>query len=245
MARPSTLQLLWRHESAAATPARRGPRPRIAVDDVVARAVELADGRGMHAVSIRAVADLVGVSAMSVYTYVAGKEQLIELMVDEAYAQTPRQAPGADWREDVRAVADENRALYRAHPWLLDVPPGRHVLGPGAMGKYEHELARLSLLGLEDVRTDATLTFVLGFVRSAVRDEVGARDLQSATGKDDGRWWEENAREFAALVPLERYPLAARVGAAAGAAHGTAYDPGHAYRFGLDRIVDALTALQS
>jgi len=38
------------------------------------------------------------------------------------------------------------------------------------------------------------------------------------------------------------YPLASRVGAAAGAAHGSAADPDHAYRFGLDRVLDGLAA---
>src|SRR5699024_118592 len=246
MARLSTLRLLWRHEAAACPPSRRGPRPRLAVDDVVNAAVELADSRGLPALSIRAVAEALGASPMSVYTYVTGKEQLLELMVDTAYARMPGRATAAvSWRDGVRAIAEENLALFRAHPWLLDAPPGRHVLGPGALGKYERELRALSSLGLEDPETDAALTFVLGFVRSVARDQVTARNQREATGQSDRQWWEERAREFAAVAPLGRYPLAARVGAAAGAELEAAYNPAHAYRFGLDRVVDALAAIEN
>jgi hypothetical protein len=60
---------------------------------------------------------------------------------------------------------------------------------------------------------------------------------------DDQQWWAANAPLLAGIIDARAYPLAARVGSAAGAAHGSAYDPDHAYRFGLDRVLDGLAAI--
>ena len=70
------LPLLWRHEPAVAAElartARRGPRQRLTVDDVVDAAIDLADREGLAAVTMRSLAQHLGVGAMSVYTYVPG-----------------------------------------------------------------------------------------------------------------------------------------------------------------------------
>jgi hypothetical protein len=60
---------------------------------------------------------------------------------------------------------------------------------------------------------------------------------------DDQQWWAANAPLLARILDERAYPLAARVGSAAGAAHGSAHDPDHAYRFGLDRVLDGLAAI--
>ncbi len=57
------------------------------------------------------------------------------------------------------------------------------------------------------------------------------------------QWWAGNAPLLAQVFDRQAYPLATRVGSAAGAAHGSAHDPDHAYRFGLQRVLDGLAAL--
>jgi hypothetical protein len=60
---------------------------------------------------------------------------------------------------------------------------------------------------------------------------------------DDEQWWAANAPLLARAFDHDAYPTAARVGAAAGAAHGSAYNPDHAYEFGLQRVLDGLAIL--
>jgi hypothetical protein len=60
---------------------------------------------------------------------------------------------------------------------------------------------------------------------------------------DDEQWWEANAPLLARVLDQRAYPLATRVGIAAGAAHRSAHDPDHAYHFGLRRVLDGLAAL--
>jgi AcrR family transcriptional regulator len=232
-----TLALLWR----AQEPARRGPRPRLDVDAVVDAAIALADGQGLAAVTMRALAARLGVSAMTLYGYVPGKDELVDLMLDALYARMPRRAwrAGTGWRERARAVADANRALYAGHPWAAAVSTARPPLGPGLMGKYEHELAAFDGAGVDDVTRDAALAFLLAFVQGAA---LAAADAAEAPGTD-AEWWERAGPLLARAVDPARYPLAARVGAAAGEAHGSAHDPEHAYAFGLERVLDGLAAL--
>src|SRR5688572_27806436 len=73
-----TLALLWRRAERGT----RGPRPKLSVDAVVDAAIALADEAGLQAVSMRTLAGRLGVSAMTLYTYVPGKAELLDLMLD-------------------------------------------------------------------------------------------------------------------------------------------------------------------
>lgn len=141
------------------------------------------------------------------------------------------------------AVADDNRALYRAHPWIAAASTSRPPLGPGLMAKYGYELRAFEGTGLSDVDLDAVLTHVLGFVRTCARMAFDARAARQDSAMTDEQWWAANADLLARVFDAERYPVAARVGAAAGAAHGGAHAPDRAYASGLARVRDGLAAL--
>jgi AcrR family transcriptional regulator len=208
---------------------------------VVTAAIAMADDEGLEAVTTRALAGRLAVSPMTLYTYVPGKAELVDLMVDAIYAEMPRPVWNRrqSWRTRLRAIADANRALFAAHPWVARVSTSRPPLGPGLLGKYEHELGALEGFGLDDVEMDAALTFLLDLVRTAA---VSAEDAAAAPGSD-AAWWAEAGPLLARVVDPERYPLASRVGTASGAAQGGAYDPAHAYAFALERALDGLGTL--
>lgn len=235
------MELLWRTREQP----RRGPRPRLTVDRIVAAAIGIADGEGIAAVSMRRVAERLGVTAMSLYTYVPSKAELIDVMLDGVYAGMTRAAPASDhWRARLAAVADDNRALYVRHPWLAAVAAvSRPPLGPGVIAKYEYELRAFDGTGLDDVQRDAALTFLLGFVETCARAAGAARASRQQTEMTDQEWWEAVTPYLERVFDPERYPTAARVGAAAGAAQGAAYDPDRAYTFGLARVLDGLAVL--
>jgi AcrR family transcriptional regulator len=237
-----TLALLWRLDTPSGA---RGPRRGLDLDAVVATATALADAggaRGLAGLSVRALAAEIGVAPMTLYTYVPGRAELADLVVDAAYAAMPREdTTGRPWRDRLTAVAEENRALHRRHPWTAHVDPSRPVLGPGETAKYEHELAAFddlaALAGLDDVDRDAALTFLLDVTRAAALVEQGG-----ATD-DAGAWWAARAPVLARVLDPQRFPRAVRVGAAAGAAQSSARDPDRAWRFGLARLLDGLAAL--
>jgi AcrR family transcriptional regulator len=235
------LELLW---GSSERRGRRGPRPGLSVASIVRSAIAIADRDGLEAVTMRRLADSLGVRPMALYTYVPGKSELLDLMLDTLYGEMPRAAwPGDGWRERLVAVARDNRALFEAHPWAAEISTSRPPLGPGLMAKYEHELSALANAGLDDVETDAALTFLLDFVRSSALAAHDARATRQGTGMTDDEWWAANAPLLARIVDEDAYPTATRVGAAAGAAQGGAYSPAHAWEFGLERVLDGLGVL--
>ncbi|MCC8245993.1 TetR/AcrR family transcriptional regulator [Saccharothrix luteola] len=232
-----TLAVLWR------TGAHRG-RKDLGVDRIVAAAVHLADTEGLAALSMRRVADALGVGTMSLYTHVPGKAELLDAMVDAVHGETPRPAdvPGG-WRGRLARIARDNRDLHLRHPWLLQVPANRAVLGPHVVAKYDYELRAVDGIGLTDLEMDSVLTLVLAHVRAAVQITVDADRTRDRTGLTDDQWWQTAAPLLAQVLDPARFPVAARVGAAAGESHGAAYDGDHAFTFGLDRVLDGIQAL--
>ncbi|NNH74841.1 TetR family transcriptional regulator [Nocardia uniformis] len=234
-----TLELLWRSPGQGGSA--RGPKQRTTVDAVVAAAIEIADTEGLAALTMRSVAAKLGVTPMATYTYVPGKAELLDLMLDTVYQQMPRaDLSGMPWKERVSAIAAENRELLAGHPWVAYVPTTRPPLGPGLAAKYDHELGAFDGLGLTDLEMDAALTHVLGFVTSVARIAIDTRRASVDSGMTDHEWWERTAPVLARVFDPARYPLAARVGEAAGRAHDSAYSADHAYDFGLVLVLDGL-----
>ena len=77
----------WSCCGVAAPAGSRGPKRRTDLDSVVRAAIELADAEGLDAVSMRRVAERLGIGTMSLYTYVPGKGELLDLMLDTVYGQ--------------------------------------------------------------------------------------------------------------------------------------------------------------
>jgi AcrR family transcriptional regulator len=238
-----TLELLWRAHRPQ--PVHRGPQQRLSVDEVVAAAVRLADSDGSGAVTMRRMAERLGITTMSIYTYVPGKRELFDLMLDSLYAAMPRPSwRTRSWRKRLTAVARHNRDLIAAHPWAATaMSSSRPPLGPGLMAKYEYELSAFDGTGLDDVESDAALTFLLGFVRTSAQAAAEAQAEQAESRMSDAAWWDANAPLLAQIFDERTYPRAVRIGAAAGAAQGGAYNADRAYDFGLQRVLDGLAAL--
>lgn len=235
-----TLELLWRVPGSPA----RGPKQRSSVDAVVGAAIEIADTAGIEALTMRAVATALGMTPMATYTYVPGKAELLDLMVDQVYGAMARtDLDELPWRARVTAIAGENRALLARHPWLAYLPTTRPPLGPGQSAKYDHELRAFEGLGLDDLTMDAALTFVLGFVNSVARIAIDSARAAADSGMSDPQWWDRAAPLLARLVDPRQYPVATRVGTTAGQAHDAAYSADHAYDFGLARLLDGLAVL--
>lgn len=236
-----TIALLWGTRERGG----RGPKPGLTVDQIVAAAIAIADAEGLAALSMRRVADRLGVSPMALYTYVPGKAELIDVMLDAVFGETAKpEGVAGGWRVKLEQVARENWALYRRHPWLLQVAAtGRPPLGPNAIAKYDYELRAVEGIGLTDVEMDSVVSLVLGYVEGAARRSVEMSQAEQRTGISDEQWWRAVAPLLEAVFDPERYPTAARVGAAAGAAYGAAYDPDHAFEFGLQRVLDGIAAL--
>lgn len=235
-----SMALLWR----AVDPPTRGPKQGLDVDGIVRTAIAVADEQGLAALSMRAVAERLGVGTMSLYTYVPAKAELLDLMVDLVCGDAAREEPPpGSWRARLEHVARANWALYHRHPWMLQAAFARPVLGPGVTAKYDRELGAVDGLGLDDVEMDAVLTLVAGHVEGAARRALEKVEAERRSGLSEQEWWEAHEPLLSRVFDPARFPLAARVGSAAGEAHQAAYSPEHAFEFGLARVLDGIEAL--
>ncbi|MFI0372342.1 TetR/AcrR family transcriptional regulator [Actinomadura sp. 1N219] len=233
-----SLELLWGVRERP----KRGPKPRLTAEQIVRTAIEVADAAGLDALSIRRIADELGVSPMSIYTYVPGKAELIDVMLDRAFGElTP---PVQDtWRERLEHIARENWELFHRHPWLLQITMVRPPMGPNTIGKYEHELRAVDGVGLTDLEMDSVAALITGFAESAARVSVSAAEAERRSGISDAQWWEATAPFLDTYVSEADYPVGTRVGTAAGQEYNSAVAPRRAFEFGLARILDGIAVL--
>ncbi|MCM6772245.1 TetR family transcriptional regulator [Nocardia sp. CDC159] len=110
--------------------------PKLTRTAIVDTAIELADEAGLDALSMRRIAERMGVGAMSLYRHVPNKDSLLADMTDEVARRNPYPVPepGWTWRDRVRIAAEIDWRLYREHPWVLftfAVP--RYNFGPSSL----------------------------------------------------------------------------------------------------------------
>ena len=220
-----------------------GRRHALTVRRIARAAIELANAEGLDALSMRRVAEHLDVSTMSLYTYVPGKAELIDVMLDSVYLKSPPEPVGATWRERLGAIARHQWDLLRRHPWMLRLASSRPPMGPGVLGKYEQELRAVDGLGLTDVEMDALVTLVNDYVGGAARSAVDAVDAVRTSGMGDEEWWAAVGPRLSATIDAERFPLATRVGTTTGQAYQAVSDPEHAFAFGLARLLDGVDVL--
>ena len=120
---------------------------------------------------------------MSLYTYVPGKAELLDLMLDQAVAGANEHGEGA-WRERLERIAHENWWRYHRHPWLLEITMVRPVLGPNVIARYDHELAAVDGIGLTDVEMDAVVSLLAGHVEGAARRALEAGPRRAKHGPE-------------------------------------------------------------
>lgn len=234
-----SLELLWGVQEKP----KRGPKPRFTVDDIVRVAIAIADADGLDALSMRRVAGDLGITAMSLYGYVPSKAELIDVLVDRVVGEIEMTEVPGDWRAKLEHVARENWRLNVRHPWLLQVSASRPVLGPNMIAKYDYELRAVNGIGLTSIEMDLVIGFVTDYAHGAARNAVEAAQVEQRTGATDDQWWEEYSPLLEKVFDAEKYPVAAVVGAEAGAEYGAAVDPSRAFEFGLARLLDGVAVL--
>jgi len=234
------LELMWGKEGQK----RRGPKPKVALAEIVGAAVAIADSEGLDAVSTRRVAEAVGISPMSFYTYVPSKAELLDLMLDHV-AEPGRAAPpdwaDMDWRARMTVIAEAMWAFYLQHPWVLQFQTHRPVLGPNTLASYEVALSAVDGIGLDEIEMDLSITALMDFVVGAVRNAARQKFVFEATGMSDDDWW-YSILPFVETIDYSPYPISERVGTITGEEYGPG-DPERVFRFGLERFLDGMAIM--
>jgi AcrR family transcriptional regulator len=230
-----TLELLW---DTGRRPG-RGPKPGLTLERIVETAVGVADRDGLGAVSMRRIATELGTGTMSLYRYVPGKGELLDLMLDhvQRVSQEPAGHGTGGWRAALEGLAHSALALYRRHPWLLQVNQSRPVLGPSALDGMEKVLALIRPMGLTDPELVSVVVLIDSYVVGAARTQVYQEEAERTSGLTDAEFWEAQRPFLEKAMTSGRYPVLA---ALSDDAFGTGFDH---FEFGLRRILDGLEVL--
>ncbi|MFI6882895.1 TetR/AcrR family transcriptional regulator, partial [Streptosporangium canum] len=158
---------------------------------IVRTAIELADRDGVAAVSMRRVATELGVGVMSLYRYVASREELNDLMVDTVFAERPLPEPGPDgWRAKLELSAREEWALYRDHPWVshLVAVTTRPPIAPSLMAYTDWRMRALDGHRL-DFATMVQIAIMIGtYLQSAAMPLAHEAQAARATRHTRQQW---------------------------------------------------------
>ncbi|MGW8635719.1 TetR/AcrR family transcriptional regulator [Streptomyces sp. NPDC055793] len=229
---PRTLELLW---DSGPRPS-RGPKPGLTLERIVEAAVEVADREGLGAVSMRRIATELGTGTMSLYRYVPGKSELLDLMLDRVQrpSENPAEPGDGGWRSALHALGHATLALYRRHTWLLEVNQSRPILGPSALEGMERVLALIKPMGLTDPELLSVILLIDGYVVGAARTQVYAEEAERTSGLTDAQFWQAQEPMLVKAMTSGRYPVLA------GMSEDT-FGPGFDhFEFGLQRILDGL-----
>ncbi len=163
----------------------RGPVPEHSRAEIAAAAITLADARGLGVVTMRSAAAAIGTAPASLYRYVATRDELVELMADQVYGEISCHEPGTgNPVADLLRLAQQSRAVYHRHPWLLDVPATGNLPGPNAVAFIELVLAALANVDLTGPEKLVTVGLFSGVVRLFAQTEIGQR----RAGQDPAQW---------------------------------------------------------
>jgi AcrR family transcriptional regulator len=230
-----SLELMWGVQERPT----RGPKPRLTVEKITRAAIGIADAEGLAALSMRRVADQLGVAAMSLYTYVPGKAELIDVMLDTVVGEAPLlEDMSGDWRARVEQWARDAYASHHRHPWVLQVATSHPPMGPNGVAWTDSALRALAGTGLAERELVAMMGVIEGYVRGVARTSVDAAQVEQRTGVTDEQWYAAVAPLLDKLIEPSRFPTITRFHYS-----GVFDDPIDPFDFGLQRLLDGIEAL--
>jgi AcrR family transcriptional regulator len=190
----------------------RRPQPSLSHEQIVRAAIEIADAEGAEALSMRKVASKLGAGTMSLYRYVATKDDLLDLMVDAALGEEELpDEPSGDWRAELAEMARRSRRLGLRHPWMIGFIIGRPNFGPNLVRLLEYSMAGVDGLGLDaDGMLDMTST-VSAFVAGFVQAELAEAEALRRTGLTEEQWRARMGPYIRELLATGRYPFMERI----------------------------------
>ncbi|MFK0041975.1 TetR/AcrR family transcriptional regulator [Paenarthrobacter sp. NPDC090517] len=199
-------------------------------------AVALADESGLSALTIRTLARSMGTKPMSLYYYVANKEEILDGIVDMVFSEIEPPMPGRDWRGEMQRRAHGVRSALRRHPWAVGLLESRSAPGPATLRHHEATLATLREAGFSVQMTAHAYALLDSYIYGFA--------LQEAALPFEGR---DTAAEITNPI-MERfatgeYPRMVEIAVEHVLKPG--YDFGDEFGFGLDLILDGLNRLRA
>ena len=218
------------------------PRTELSRERVLEAAIALADRGGFQSLTMRKLADALGVGVMSLYHYVPNKEDLVDGMIDIVFGEIEPPPTDVDWRAAMRRRAVSTREALNRHRWANGLMENRTAPGPASIALREAILRCLREAGFSVEETMQAYSvqdaYIYGFALQEKSLPFDDAQQSAAVAQEQVREFAELAdeRDFGALA--EEFPYLAEV--VAGHVAKVGYDFSAAFEYGLDLILDAL-----
>lgn len=198
---------------------------------VISTAVRVADEKGSAALTMRAVAEPLGVEAMSLYHHVAGRDDILDGMVDAVFGEIDLPPRDTDWKSAMRHRAVSARAVLRRHPWAVGLMDSRSQPGPATLTHHDAVIGALRAGGFSVPMAAHAVSLIDSYLYGFVLQELslpfkGAAELDEVTGAI--------LRE----MPADAYPHLTELAITHVLKPG--YEYADEFAFGLTLILDAL-----
>lgn len=191
----------------------RAPRNTLTRDRVLGAAIQLADAEGLEALTIRALAQHLGVRPMSIYHYVSNKDELLDALVDAVFSELYLPEKEGNWREELITRVQSARSAFTRHPWAIAVLETRTRPGPANLAAHEAVLDLLRTAGFSVSAAGHAYAILDAFMYGFALQDAMLRSVEldtSASALRDQMDLSRHPRlaELAArFVDEEEYPL--------------------------------------
>ena len=203
---------------------------------VVVEAVRIADHEGIDGLSMRRLAGALGAGAMSLYHYVANKEELLDAMIDIVFEEIELPTEGTNWQSAMRRRSVSTRQVLARHPWAIGLMESRTSPGPAHLRHREAVTACLRKAGFSVLMaTHANWlldVYVYGFALQSASLPFDTADEFADMAED----------VFLPQLPPDEFPY---LNESAAALIAAGYDPAEEFTFGLDLVLAALEPLRT
>jgi AcrR family transcriptional regulator len=191
----------------------------------------VADEKGANALTMRAIAEPLGVEAMSLYHHVAGREDILDGMVDAVFGEIDLPPRDTDWKSALRHRADSARAVLRRHPWAVGLMDSRSQPGPATLRHHDAVIGTLRAGGFSVPMAAHAVSLIDSYLYGFVLQELslpfrGAAELDEVAGA------------IVRDMPADTYPHLTELATEHVLKPG--YDYADEFAFGLTLILDAL-----
>src|SRR6266545_6827352 len=180
----------------------REERPRLSRERVLRGAVAVADAGGIDSLTIRSLSQSLGVKPMSVYYYVANKDEILDGIVDLVFSEIELPAADGDWRAEIRRRADSARRVLRAHPWAIGLMESRTSPGPATLRHHDAVIGCLRRAGFPVALAAHAYAVLDSYIYGFALQEAS---LPFDTGEETA----ELAQAMLAQFPADQYPYLA------------------------------------
>jgi AcrR family transcriptional regulator len=211
-------------------PAAKPERAPLTRERVLQAALDLADERGIEALSMRELGRRLGVEAMSLYNHVSNKDDVLDGMLDLVVGEIDLPSEDVDWREAMRRRAASARQVFGRHPWAIALNDTRATGGPARLYYFEWMIGTLRRAGFSVELAlhafSALDSYVYGFGRQQLGMDAGGGDTP------------EMIEAFLAAIPADEFPYIREVIVEHMLKAG--WDEDADFEFGLGLILDGL-----